>query len=101
MTFCRGQLLEPENFFNTGVYFWDVNSFWFMTPVEVWTLEFEPPPLDGAAEAATVDDEAVLAWFSIALRFLEKRKNSYAWCFNINFDTMAKTELLYPKNVGA
>jgi hypothetical protein len=33
-----------------------------MTPVEVWALEFEPPPLEGAAEAATVDeDEAVLA----------------------------------------
>ena len=92
MTFCRGQLLDPENFFNTGVYFWDVNSFWFMTPVEVWALEFEPPPPDGAAEAedATVDDEAVLAWFSIALRFLEIKKeiNSYAWCFNINFELL-------------
>ena len=79
MTFCRGQLLDPENFFSTGVYFWDVNSFWFMTPVEVWpaALEFEPPPPDGAAdEAATVDEElAVLAWFSIALRFLEKEQN--------------------------
>ena len=67
MTFCLGQLLEPENFFNTGVYFCEFNSFWFMTPVEVPVLEAEPVE---AAEAGVADDEAV-AWFSMAFRFLK------------------------------
>ena len=68
MTFCRGQLLAPKNFFNTGVYFCEVNSFWFMTPVEV-----EAAPVD-EAEVAVADPGEAVVWCSMAFRFLKAQQ---------------------------
>ena len=57
MTFCRGQLLAPENFFSTGVYFCDVNSFWFMTPVEAEAAAAAEE--DAVEVAAAAEDDGV------------------------------------------